>query len=123
VSEVRTKPTKQQKRYKRSASLKDYGKMVVAATEVVVKNRGRQYKSEEVEYLLMEFPFWVKFQTGFPKGVIVEKTKLTNVYKVNGVKLLNWLHEQGYSSYNADMLVKNTKQFEYLEKSIERMFN
>lgn len=99
-----------------------YAKMQVAASTVVMRNRGNQYRDGNPEYVLFEFPFWVKFSDGFPKGHIVEKTATSNTYKINAVKLLNWLYANGHSPYDAAMLVKETKQFEYFDKSIERMF-
>jgi len=118
----RVKATKAQKQQTRKASKAVYERMRVAATEVVMRNRGEEYRNGEPVAILMEFPFWIRFTRGFPKGHIVSKTLSTNVHKVNAVKLLDWLHANGYSRYNAASLVKQTKQFEYLDKSIERMF-
>ena len=95
--------------------------MLAAATPVVMANRGMQYRSGEPEYVLFEFPYFVKFAPGFPKGLIVERTLATNTYKVNAVKLLNWLYANGHAPYDAAMLVKETKHFEILTKSIDRM--
>lgn len=119
---ARTKATKAQKRKTRKASKAVYEKMQTEASAVVMRNRGMQYRSGNPEYVLFEFPHWIKFSRGFPKGFIVSKTVLTNVYKINAVRLLDWLHTNGYSAYNASSLVQQTKQFEYLDKSIERMF-
>jgi len=118
----RVKATKAQKRKTRKASKAIYEQMRLAATEVVMRNRGMEYRTGEPVAVLMEFPFWVKFTRNFPKGHIVEKTLNTNVHKVNAVKLLDWLHANGYSPYNASKLVQETKRFEYIDKSIERMF-
>lgn len=111
------------KKGKRKASKATYAAMLAAATPVVMANRGIQYRSGEPEYVLFEFPYFVKFAPTFPKGIIVERTPATNVYKVNAVKLLNWLHANGHSPYDAATLVKETKQFEYLTKGIDRMFD
>ena len=97
--------------------------MLVAATAVVIENRGMQYRTGNPEYVLFEFPFWVTFDKTFPKGHIVEKTTLTNTYKINAVKLLNWLHANGHSPYDSKELIKQTKQFEVLDKSIDRLFD
>lgn len=123
MAERRVKATKAQKRATRKANKAVYERMCVAATEVVMRNRGEEYRNGEPVAVLMEFPFWVKFTRGFPKGQVVSKTLATNTHKVNAVKLLNWLHANGYSRYNAASLVSETKQYEYLDKSIERMFD
>lgn len=82
-----------------------------------------EYRGYGVEYILVELPFFVKFSDDFPKGYIVEKKELTNVYKINGMKLLDWLHKKGYSSYNSKMLIAQTKAYEILSKKIDRMFD
>lgn len=111
------------KRYKRSASAKDFAKMVAAASAVVIHNRGNQYRSGNPEYVLFRFPFWVKFSKDFPKGHIVVRDATTNTYKINAVKLLNWLHANGHSAYDSSMLVQQTRQFEMMEASIDKLFN
>jgi hypothetical protein len=109
----------------------DYAKMVAAASEVVMRNRSSRAgkgDSGNPEYVLIEFPYFVKFAPGFPKGHIVQRTasncsKLpTNTYKVNVVKLLDWLYENGHSVYNASQLVQQTKSFEHFEDSIDKLF-
>ncbi len=97
--------------------------MLADATKVVMENRGIQYRSGNPEYVLMEFPYWAKFPESFPKRIIASKTLTTNVYRVNAVRLLDWLHANGYSPYDAAGLVAQTKQFEILTKSIDRMFD
>ena len=120
---TRVRATNKQKRYSRNASPSTYAKMTAAATAVVLANRGMQYRTDNPEYVLFSFPFWVTFAKGFPKGHVVDKTLLLNVHKINAVKLLNWLHEQGHCSYNSKQLVAGTKQFEVLDKSIDKLFN
>lgn len=119
----RVRATKQQKRYKRDASAKDFAKMLVAASAVVMENRGMQYRTGNPEYVLFQFPYWVTFATNFPKGHIVAKSDTTNTYKINAVKLLNWLYNAGHSSYDSKMLVSKTRTFEMLDKSIDRLFD
>jgi hypothetical protein len=101
--------------------------MVVAASEVVMRNRNSslamQGRSDGPEYVLIDFPYFVKFREGFPKGHLVEKTVRSNTYKINAVRLLNWLYNNGYSRYNARELVAQTKFYERLEASIGREFD
>lgn len=111
----------------KAAKSKDYKRLVVAASEVVVRtrngsqqNRGR---SGEPEYVVLEFPYFAKFQTGFPPRKLVERTDATNVYQIDAVKLLDWLHKKGYSAYNAKQLVQRTKDFERASATIDRMFD
>jgi hypothetical protein len=108
------------------AKAKDYARLAVAASEVVMRTRigslSDQGSAGEPEYVVVEFPYFVKFQKGFPKGVIVEKTATSNVHQINAVRLLDWLHENGYSAHSARQLVQRTKDYERLEASINRMF-
>ena len=120
----RARASNKQKRYKREAREKDFAIMTQAASEVVMQNRGRdQYRTGNPEYVLFEFPHWVVFDSTFPKGHIVEKTVETNTYKINAVKLLDWLYNKGYSAYNSKQLVAQTRVFELLDKAVDRMFN
>lgn len=123
---MRAKPTKEMRKATKRASAKDYKRMVVAASEVVMRTRvgtlTNQSSSGQSEYVEAEFPYFVKFGDGFPKGKLVGGTATTNVYHINAVRLLDWLHEKGYSSYTAKQLVQQTKDYERLEASIERMF-
>jgi hypothetical protein len=109
------------------AKAKDYRRLVTAASEVVVRTRNgsqsNQGRSGEPEYIVVELPYFVKFQKGFPKGILVERTATTNVYHIDAVKLLDWLHANGYSAYNATELVQRTRDYERLESSITRLFD
>lgn len=118
----RARATKAMKRYARTAKPADYAKMVIAASSVVVQNRGKQYRTGNPEYVLFEFPFWVNFAPDFPKGYIVAKTRSTNTYKINAIKLLDWLFENGHSTYNTRILVAAGREFDELDRSIERIF-
>jgi hypothetical protein len=82
-----------------------------------------QSKSGEPEFVMVEFPSDAVFSRGFPKGYVVERTLTTNVRKINAVRLLDWLYENGYSTYTAKQLVQQTKNYERLEASITRMFD
>ena len=123
---MRTKPTKAMLKTTKPAKARQYASMLVAASEVVVRNRNAslamQGKSEGPEYVLMDFPYFVKFERGFPKGILVERTETTNTYKINAVRLLNWLYSNGHSTYDAKQLVQQTKDYEVLESRINRMF-
>jgi hypothetical protein len=108
------------------AKAKDYQKMVLAASEVVMRTRNGSYENRNhsglPEYVVIEFPYFVKFQKGFPKGMLIEKKATSNVHQINAVKLLDWLYENGHSKYSAKQLVQRTKDYERLEASIARMF-
>lgn len=123
----RTKPTKAMRKATKRASAKDYQRMVTAASAVVMRTRSgtlsNQGRSGQPEYVVVELPYFVKFQEGFPARTLVEKTATTNVYRINAVRLLDWLHEKGYSTYSAKQLVLQTKDYERLEASIDRMFD
>ncbi len=118
----RTRVTLEQRASTRPASAKEYTQMRLAASEVVMYNRGREYRSGEPEYVIITFPHWVVFTDDFPKGVLVSKTRVTDTRKINAVKLLDWLYQNKHSEYDSGMLVKETKVFEILEGKIDRMF-
>jgi len=111
----------------RKARKSDYKKLVAAATAVVMNSRSgtlhNQSESGENEYVEVAFPYFVKFQKGFPKGYLIEKTLTSNVYQINAVRLLNWLHEKGYSKYSPKEVVAYTREYESIEKRIERMLD
>lgn len=119
----RVRATNKQRRHSRAAKQSDYDKMAAAATAVVMNNRGIQYRSGNPEYVLFKFPFWVTFENDFPKGYIVEKTLSTNTYKINAVKLLNWLHARGYCSYDVRKFTEATRHYERMANKIERELN
>ncbi len=97
-------------------------KMLTAASEIVMRNRGREYRTGDPEYILMEFPKRCKISEDFPKGKVDSQDYYFITYRINAVKLLDWLYNKGHSPYDSAMLVKQTKQYEYLDKQIERMF-
>ena len=105
----------------RPADKQVYADMLMMATTIVVRNRGKPYHNGELSFMEIEFPYWVKMKKDFPRGNLISKTDYTNIYKVNAVKLLNWLYANGHSEYNTPMLTRRTKQFEYFEGEIERM--
>jgi hypothetical protein len=109
------------------AKASDYQKLVVAASEVVVRTRRGSLQTKdfsgEPDYIVVEFPYFIKFQKGFPTGKPVERGVSTNTYHINAIKLLDWLHQKGYSTYSAKQLVQRTKDYERLDASIDRMFD
>lgn len=119
----RAKATNKQRKRTKPATVKDYAKMVVAASSVVVQNRGYEFRTGNPEYVLFEFPFWVTFTRKFPKGHIVSRTQATNTYKINAVKLLDWLYDNGYSPHNVRMLLASTRSFEEIDKKLDRLFS
>lgn len=127
TSNCRTKPTKEMLKAAKKARVSDYAAMVAAASEVVIRNRNaslsNQGKSEWPDYVVVAFAYFTKFAEDFPKGHIIEKEGLTDVRKINAVKLLDWLYKHGHSKYNASQLVLASKQHEVLDNSIERMFD
>ena len=118
----RLKATKAQKLATSAALQEHYDKMAAAASEVVLHNRGKPYREGKIAHVLFVFPHWVKFGDGFPRGVIVGKTLITNTYKINAVKLLDWLYKAGKCKYNASLLVKETTRLEVMLRKIERLF-
>ncbi len=120
----RTRATKVQRRYTKPAGKYAFEKMILAASEIVLRNRGsgRQYRNGEVESILCKFPHWCIFSEEFPKGTIVGKEPLYDIRKINAVKLLDWLYSAGHSTYDSKMLVTQSRQFEVLNNQIEKLF-
>lgn len=118
----RVRATNKQRKATRKAKPSDYQAMATLAGSVVVQSRGMQFRTGNPEYVLFEFPFWVVFGKGFPKGHIVSKTRATNTFKINAVKLLDWLYENKHSPYNATMLLRQTREFEEINNRLDRMF-
>lgn len=117
---MRMKATNAQKKACGKAMEKHYQVMARAASEVVLRHRGRQYRNGAISYVLFVFPHWVKFAKSFPKGVIVSKTFTHDTRKINATKLLDWLYENGKCSYNAQMLTAQTTRFDVFVKELEK---
>ena len=98
-----------------------YAKMVTAASRVVMAHRGRQFRHGIVSHVLLAFPKTCKFAKGFPKLNVYSRDGDTITYRLNASSLLNWLYDNGHSAYNVEMLVKQTKRFQYLDKELDRM--
>jgi hypothetical protein len=99
-----------------------YAEMVVAASEIVMQNRGREYRDDSPTCVLFTFNKKLKFPKGFPKPNVYSREGDTVTYRLNACSLLDWLYDNKHSTYNVAMLVKQTKSFQYFEKSIDRMF-
>ena len=72
------------------------------------------------KWVYVRFPYFVKFKSGFPKGTVVKKTAMHNVYRINAVKLLDFLFKIGYSKYSSDDVLKATEEF---NKSLDKLIN
>lgn len=91
-----------------------YQELQQVATEAVLKHQ---------QDVFLAFHYTVKFQSGFPKGVLIEKTETSNIYKVKSRKLLDFLFDIGQSEYNAKMLSANREIYERLATDIEKEYN
>ena len=120
---ARTRVTAAQKKAARPAATEDYEKMAVLASEVVLENRGRQYRDKSNVSVFFIFPHWIRFDESFPKGHIVAKTDVTNTHKINAVKLLDWLYSKGFCSYDTSMLVSSTTDFEREFRKLDKLFD
>lgn len=82
------------------ASASDYERMAEACKLAVISRQ---------DDILLSFPYFVKFTSkGFPKGILVDKTPTTNIYKVKAKKLLDWLHEHEYSDHSYRDVIEAT---------------
>lgn len=127
VTKLVRKPSKAERNATKPADYADFHKLVVAASEVVMTNRNsclsQRGRGEIPDYILVEFPHFAKFREGFPKGHIAQKKGKTHVRKLNAIKLLNWLAENGYSAYNAAEIVKGSSNYAKLENEIEKLLD
>jgi hypothetical protein len=80
----------------------DYDRLVRGAIEAILSGS---------EHVLVAFPYTVKFPKGFPKGVLVEKTLVSNIYRVRARLLLEWLHEHGHTEITNATLGMSLRQF------------
>ena len=79
------------------AAREDYERMAAGAIEALAGgNRD----------VLLTFPWFVKIDKTFPRGICVAKTMTTNTYRVKARKLLDWLHERGYSKVDSKTVVE-----------------
>lgn len=76
---------------KQHADKLDWKRMVDACMKAIV------LKEKDV---LISFSYLFKFPEDFPKGILMSEGKYEDVYRIKAVKLLNWMHEKGYSQYH-----------------------
>lgn len=88
-----------------------YKALLEVAIEAVVKTE---------ENVFLSFYPDVKFEKGFPRGILVDKTDTKNTYKVKAIKLLDFLFLKGASKFNARMLICNKMKFEWYLARIEK---
>jgi hypothetical protein len=115
---VRRKPTIEQidaTRRTQGAKEQMYAQMAKACVAAVIQ---REWD------ILVTFPYFVKFKDKtFPHGILVSKTPTTNVYKIKVRKLLDWLHEKGYSKFCTEDVMKSSRDFQYFLGKMERMMD
>lgn len=110
---LRHKTSKKDKATLQGASGATYAALLEVATEAVVKCENDVFLS---------FHYSVKFQKGFPKGILVQKTETSNVYKVKARRLLDFLFDIGESKFNSRMLVGNKRAIEKHLNNLENGF-
>ena len=112
----RHRAKKEEKQKLQGASGATYAQLLEVAIEAVVKRENDVY---------LQFHYTVKFQKGFPKGILVDKTLTTNTYKVKSRRLLDFLFDIGESDFNSKMLYSNANKVENylikLERDLEKI--
>ena len=52
------------------------------------------YKANIIPY--KGFPYFIRFQKGFPKGTMVDRTTTYKTYKIRVRALYEWLYKKGF---------------------------
>lgn len=88
------------------ANKPDYDRLVMACVAALVDGE---------RDIFVSFNYTLKFPSDFPKGIIVEEDDFTNTHKIKARKLLDWLHERGYTTLSYEKLHITSRE---LTKSI-----
>lgn len=71
--------------------------------------------------IYVSLPYFVKIDESFPRGVLVQKEGLKDVYKIKVVKLTNWLHERGFLPDNHRGVMLSLRDLAYKEAHINSL--
>lgn len=110
---TRTKPTNALRDATNVADTYTYEFLAQEAIKAVIERQWNLY---------LQLPYFVKFEKGFPRGILHKKTATTDIFKVKTRKLLDWLYKEGYTTLNTAAVMAATRAFAYQEGNIERMF-
>lgn len=71
--------------------------------------------------IYVSLPYFVKIDESFPRGVLVQKEGLKDVYKIKVVKLTNWLHERGFLPEDHRNVMLSLRDLAYKEAHINSL--
>lgn len=87
-------------------TVEDWKRIVLLCTDAIVKKRYSHRSDRACVDILVPFNYR-KMCPSFPKGILVDVPNvLTLKFRVNANKLLDYVYEKGYSSYNSRQLKK-----------------
>jgi hypothetical protein len=67
----------------------DYHRLVQACVEAIIAGEND---------VLIAFSYTLKFPKGFPKGILMEETRYSDIRRVKAKRLLHWLHDNGHTN-------------------------
>jgi hypothetical protein len=115
----RRKPTSAVRDMLELSSKATYAALTKACIAAIVGRADDDYRVD----ILIEFSYIIKFPKGFPKGVLVEKTASTNIYRVKAMKLLDWLHSEGHSTISYTDLMTSSEVFARYLSKLQKSFD
>lgn len=108
----RHKPSKQLLATTHEASELDYSKLAQAVIRACIA------RDKNIFYKL---PYFAKVAEDFPKGILVKKDGLCDVYKAKTTKVCDWLHANGHLPSDHKNLMLQLRQMAYMEARINSL--
>jgi hypothetical protein len=106
----RNKPSNEERNKKQDATKETYDILTKMAINAVINKQN---------YVIIIFSYFVKFHEDWPKGFLMRRRGLDDVYKVNVHRLLNFLYNQGYSKQSyKDVVTENFRTEMYISKLV-----
>ena len=96
------------------AAREDYERMAAGAIEALAGGYLNMF---------LTFPWFVKMDKTFPRGICVARSMTTNTYKAKARKLLDWLHERGYSKVDSKTVIEARRNMLLKLAALDRQCN
>jgi len=109
---ARRKPSKQLLATTHEADEETYQKLAQACL------RACMLREKDIWYRL---PYFCKLAEDFPKGIIVAKDGLCDVYKAKTVKLCDWLHSKGFLPEGHRGIMLSMRELAYREAAVTKL--
>jgi hypothetical protein len=109
---IRHKPTREQKAATHPASDDDYARLAAVVVEAIT------LKHKDI---VLKVPYFIIFDEGFPKGILVKRDAQYNWYRAKVFKLADYLHSKGHMPADAKGTVKSMRVVNNLWGEIDRL--